>query len=83
MIEIIPHITNGHRTDDFIRMPTLMPEMYALARCGHLPQKNRPTTSLRDYRDGHRHEGRRVIEYPASAQRHEPRRRGVVLQNAE
>ena len=26
-------------------MPTLIPEMYALARCGHLPVKTRDSTS--------------------------------------
>ena len=27
----------GHRNGDRTRMPTLMPEMYALAGCSHLP----------------------------------------------
>ena len=27
----------GHRNGDRTRMPTLMPEMYALAGCGHVP----------------------------------------------
>jgi hypothetical protein len=37
--------TYGHRNGDRIRMPTLMPEMYALAGCGHLPYVILPSTS--------------------------------------
>src|SRR4051794_24577389 len=36
------HITNGHTNVERMRMPTLMPVMYALARCGQRPVTQRP-----------------------------------------
>src|SRR6185312_10550171 len=45
MIEIMPHRMNGLSAGDLIRMPALIPVMYALVRFGHLPQKNRPITN--------------------------------------
>src|SRR5215813_8381711 len=41
-------ITKGQLASDRTRMPTLMPEMYALARFGHRPRRTRlSTTSVR------------------------------------
>ena len=35
VIEIALHSANGQKAGERIRMPTLMPVMYALAGCGH------------------------------------------------
>src|SRR5437899_71680 len=45
VIEIIPQSKNGHNAGDLIRIPALIPVMYALVRFGHLPQKNRAISS--------------------------------------
>ena len=37
VIEIAEHSAYGQKAGERTRMPTLMPVMYALARCGHLP----------------------------------------------
>src|SRR5215213_348610 len=45
MIEITLHNAYGQNAGDRMRMPTLIPEMYALERLSHLPKKIRPSTS--------------------------------------
>src|SRR6185436_4148055 len=42
MIESTLHKANGHNAGERSRMPTLIPEMYALARLIHFPKKIRP-----------------------------------------
>src|SRR3989337_3079808 len=37
VIEIAAHSAYGQNAGDRTRMPTLIPDTYALARCGHLP----------------------------------------------
>src|SRR3954470_20904984 len=41
VIEIRLHRAYGQKAGERIRMPTLIPEMYALARWGHLPTNSR------------------------------------------
>src|SRR4026209_2628974 len=45
MIETTLHNAYGQNAGERSRIPTLMPEMYALARFNHLPKKIRPNTS--------------------------------------
>src|SRR6185369_7746840 len=45
VIEIALHSAYGQKAGERIRMPTLMPVMYALARFGNLPYINRPNAS--------------------------------------
>jgi hypothetical protein len=45
MIEITLHHAYGQNAGERRRIPTLIPEMYALARLIHLPKKIRPSTS--------------------------------------
>ena len=45
-IEIRLQRKYGHRNGERTRMPTLMPVMYALAGCGHLPYVRRPMDEL-------------------------------------
>src|SRR6185436_18786992 len=44
-IEIRLASAYGHRNGDRTRIPTLIPVMYALARCGHRPYVRRPMMS--------------------------------------
>src|ERR1043166_3700595 len=44
-IDTSEHKTYAHRNGERTRMPTLMPVMYALAGCGHLPYVSRPMIS--------------------------------------
>src|SRR5437773_85950 len=44
-IDTSAHSTYVQRNGDRTRMPTLMPVMYALAGCGHLPYVSFPITS--------------------------------------
>src|SRR5436190_19527855 len=44
-MEMKLHRMYGHNSGERIRMPTLMPEIYALARYGHLPSHHRPRTN--------------------------------------
>src|SRR4051812_49187859 len=45
VIEIAEHNAYGQKAGDRTRIPTLIPETYALARCGHCPNSARTTTS--------------------------------------
>src|SRR5215217_8867000 len=45
MIEITLHKAYGQNAGERSRIPTLIPEMYALAKLIHLPKKIRPSTS--------------------------------------
>src|SRR6476660_7593593 len=45
MIERTLHNAYGQNAGERSSMPTLIPEMYALARLSHLPKKIRPRTS--------------------------------------
>src|SRR5215216_1858364 len=45
MIEITLHKAYGQNAGERSRIPTLMPEIYALARLSHLPKKIRPSTN--------------------------------------
>jgi hypothetical protein len=40
-MEIALHKAYGQIASDLTRIPTLIPEIYALARCGHVPLKIR------------------------------------------
>src|ERR1041384_6318317 len=45
MIDNTLHNANGHNAGERSRMPTLMPEIYALDKLIHLPRKIRPNTN--------------------------------------
>src|SRR3954469_498794 len=45
VIEIAAHSAYGQKAGDRTSIPTLIPDTYALARCGHLPVKMRPRVS--------------------------------------
>src|SRR5690349_24968482 len=45
MIDRTLHKAYGQNAGERMRMPTLMPVMYALARLSHLPKNIRPSTS--------------------------------------
>ena len=45
MIEITLHKAYGQKAGERIRIPTLIPEIYALDKLSHLPKKMRPSTS--------------------------------------
>src|SRR5215813_1370908 len=45
VIEMALHNAYGQNSGERMRIPTLIPEMYALAACGHLPVIKRPRTS--------------------------------------
>src|SRR6476646_2956803 len=45
MIETTLHNAYGQKAGERSRMPTLIPQMYELARLNHLPKKIRPNTS--------------------------------------
>jgi hypothetical protein len=44
VIEIAEHNAYGQNAGERTSMPTLMPEIYELARCGHDPEKSRAST---------------------------------------
>ena len=45
VMEMAEHRAYGHIAGDRTSMPTLMPEMYELARCGQAPENTRASTS--------------------------------------